>query len=198
MFLWVTTCHSEQPRNSRQLCLTSRFFCFSNALFSTLIVAILFIFCNSSMKTFQILLVLNNCFVLSLLHTWPPPYGSDGKDTACNLGDPDLIPGWGRSPGEGNGNPLQYSCLENSMDRGAWWATDHGIAKIWTWLSYFHFHRSNLVFPYDIQQHILPHFIDVSLFFCPWFIFSIFWGWGYKSDLRFGFLQADRSGRQHT
>ena len=47
------------------------------------------------------------------------PGGSDGKASACNAGDPGLIPGWGRSPGEGNGNLLQYSCLENSMDRGA-------------------------------------------------------------------------------
>ena len=46
--------------------------------------------------------------------------GSDGKASACNAGVPGLIPGSGRSPGEGNGNPLQYSCLENSMDRGAW------------------------------------------------------------------------------
>ena len=44
-------------------------------------------------------------------------------------GDPGLIPGWGRSPGEGNGNPLQYSCLENSMDRGAWWVAVHGGHK---------------------------------------------------------------------
>ena len=48
------------------------------------------------------------------------PGGSDGKASACNAGDPGLIPGSGRSPGEGNGNPLQYSCLENPMDRGAW------------------------------------------------------------------------------
>jgi len=48
------------------------------------------------------------------------PGSSDGKDSACNAGDLGLIPGLGRSPGEGNGNPLQYSCLENSMDRGAW------------------------------------------------------------------------------
>ena len=46
--------------------------------------------------------------------------GSDGKASACNMGDPGLIPGLGRSPGEGNGNPLQYSCLENPRDRGAW------------------------------------------------------------------------------
>ena len=55
--------------------------------------------------------------------------GSDGKASACNAGDPGSIPGSGRSPGEGNGNPLQYSCLEHSMDGGAWWATVHGIAE---------------------------------------------------------------------
>jgi len=57
------------------------------------------------------------------------------KESACNAGDPSLIPGSGRSSGEGNGNPLQYSCLENPMDRGAWWATVHGVAKSWTRLS---------------------------------------------------------------
>ena len=57
------------------------------------------------------------------------PGDSDGKAAACNAGDPGLIPGSGRSPGEGNGNPLQYSCLENPMDGGAWWATVHGVAK---------------------------------------------------------------------
>ena len=58
--------------------------------------------------------------------------GSDGKGSACNTGDLGLIPGSGRTPGEGNGNPLQYSCLENSMDRGAWWFTVHGVTKSWT------------------------------------------------------------------
>ena len=57
------------------------------------------------------------------------PGGSDGKASACNAGDPGSIPGSGRSRGEGNGNPLQYSCLENSMDRRAWWATVHGGRK---------------------------------------------------------------------
>ena len=52
--------------------------------------------------------------------------------SARNAGELGSIPGLGRSPGEGNGNPLQYSCLENSMDRGAWWATVHGVAKSWT------------------------------------------------------------------
>ena len=60
------------------------------------------------------------------------PGGSDGKASACNAGDPGSIPGSGRSPGEGNGNLLQYSCLENSMDGGAWWATVHGVTKSWT------------------------------------------------------------------
>jgi len=55
--------------------------------------------------------------------------GSDSKESACNAGDPDLIPEAGSSPGGGNGNPLQYSCLENPMDRGAWGAIFHGITK---------------------------------------------------------------------
>src|SRR5574341_1343706 len=57
------------------------------------------------------------------------PGGSDGKESACNAGDPGSIPGSGRSPGEGNGYPLQYSYLENCMDRGAWQATVHGVTK---------------------------------------------------------------------
>ena len=57
------------------------------------------------------------------------PGGSDSKESTCNAGDPGSTPGSERSPGEGNGNPLQYSCLENSMDRGAWRATVHGVAK---------------------------------------------------------------------
>ena len=63
------------------------------------------------------------------------PYSSDGKESACNARDPRSIPGLGRSPGEGNGNPLQYSCLENSMDRGVWWATVHGTTNSRTRLS---------------------------------------------------------------
>ena len=53
----------------------------------------------------------------------------DGKESACNGGDRGSIPESGRSPGEGNGNPLQYSCLENSMERGAWWSLVHGVAE---------------------------------------------------------------------
>ena len=57
------------------------------------------------------------------------PGSSEVKASACNTGELGSIPGLGRSPGEGNGNPLQYSCLENPMDRGAWWAILHGVAK---------------------------------------------------------------------
>ena len=66
------------------------------------------------------------------------PASSAGKESACNAGDPGSIPGLGRSPGEGNGYPLQYSCLENSMDRGAWQAIVHGVAKSQTQLNSFH------------------------------------------------------------
>ena len=62
----------------------------------------------------RMLELLHNCTHFKLY------YGSDGTEPACNVGDPGLIPGTGRSPGEGNGNPLQYSCLENPMDRRAW------------------------------------------------------------------------------
>ena len=85
------------------------------------------------------------------------PGGSDGKVSAWNAGDPGSIPRSGRSPREGNGNPHQYSYLENSMDGGAWWATVHGVAKSRTqlsnftqltldkgdWVAYIHYQISN-------------------------------------------------------
>ena len=58
------------------------------------------------------------------------PHSSVGKDSVCNAGDLGLIPGSGRFPGEGNGNPFQYSCLENSIDRGDWQAIVHGVVRI--------------------------------------------------------------------
>ena len=60
------------------------------------------------------------------------PGGSDGKESACNVGDLGSFPVLGRSPGGGHGNLLQHSCLENPMNRGAWWATTHGVTKSWT------------------------------------------------------------------
>ena len=68
------------------------------------------------------------------------PGGSGGKASVYNAEDLGLIPGWGRSLGEGNGNPLQYYCLENPMDRGAWEAPVYGVAKSWTQLSDFTSH----------------------------------------------------------
>ena len=62
--------------------------------------------------------------------------GSDVKESACNAGEPDLIPGLGISPGEGNGNPLQYAYLENSMHTGAWWVIAHRVTKSQTQLSH--------------------------------------------------------------
>ena len=67
------------------------------------------------------------------------PDGSVGKESTGNAGDSGSRPGLGRSPGGGHGNTLQYSCLENLMDRGAWWVTVHRVAKSWTQLSDFTF-----------------------------------------------------------
>ena len=98
--------------------------------------------------TVNIFLVENECFpcktenkakMCSLTspvqHMCVAPGGSISKETACNAGDPSSIPGLGRSPGEGNGNPLQDSCLKNPMDRGAWRATVQEVTKSWTQLS---------------------------------------------------------------
>ena len=63
------------------------------------------------------------------------PGGSGGKESTCNVGDLGLIPGLGRSSERGHGDPLLYSCLENPMDGGAWWATVHGVTKSWARLS---------------------------------------------------------------
>ena len=72
-----------------------------------------------------------------MIITFLKPGGSDGKASVYNAGDPGSIPGLGRSPGEGNGNPLQDYCLENPMNRRAWQATVHGVAKSRTRLSDF-------------------------------------------------------------
>ena len=75
------------------------------------------------------------CFIFSALYSVLPfhlgfPCSSVGKESACSAGTQLLIPGLGRSPGEGNGNPLQHSCLENPIDRGARWTTVHGVARV--------------------------------------------------------------------
>ena len=81
--------------------------------------------------------MLHFSFHLKVLHPLGFPGGSNGEESACNAGDLNSIPGSGRSPGEGNGNPLQYSCLKNPMDREAWRATVHGVAKSQIQLSDF-------------------------------------------------------------
>ena len=82
------------------------------------------------------------------------PHSSVGKESACNAGDQGSIPGLGRSPGEGNGNPLQYSCLENPMDRGDWQATVHSVSRV----------RHNLATEQKPpKQHIDPRSAEASL-----------------------------------
>ena len=92
---------------------------------------------------------------------FPNPFGgSDGKASACNAGDPGSTPGLGRSPGEGNGNPLQYSCLKNSMDRGARWATVHG-SQGRTWLSDFtSLHLALIYFPLLCKLKYFGHLMQ--------------------------------------
>ena len=91
------------------------------------------------------------------------PGGSDSKASVYNAGDLGSIPESGRSPGEGKGNPLQYYCLENPMDRGAWWATVHGVTKSRTRLSDFTFQE---IFP---TQVLNPH----PLSFLHWQVDSL-------------------------
>ena len=88
------------------------------------------------------------CDLTYYLVVWGFSHGSDSKESACNAGDPGLIPGSGRSPGEGNDNSLQYSCLGNSRDRGAWRATVHIVAKSQTRLSDLHTHTHTQIKSY--------------------------------------------------
>ena len=86
------------------------------------------------------------------------PCGSDSKVSAYNVGDLGSIPASGRSPGEGNGNPLQYSCLENPMDGGVWWAIVNGVAKSQTRLSNFTTTTTKLEGQYRIKlKHTHTH-----------------------------------------
>jgi len=98
--------------------------------------------------------------IIILSNVWRGfPGGSDGKESACNVGDPSSNPGLGRSPGEGNGNPLQYSCLENPKDKEAWQATVHGVAKKSDTTKWWTFHF--------IFQTLLANQIEL-LNICQW------------------------------
>ena len=94
-----------------------------------LIGAYIFVLCQKNPLSKQSLFL-----IWCQLISWDFPSGQDGKESICNVGDPDSSLGLGRYPGEGNGNPLQYSCLENSMDRGTWQATVHGVPESRTWM----------------------------------------------------------------
>ena len=103
--------------------------------------------CNTCLQVYEGLLLLQRHWLLwaFLARPFPRasdtvfPGGSDGKESACNVGVSGLIPGLGRSPGEGNGYPLQYPCLENPKDRGARWATVYGVTNSRRQQSAFHF-----------------------------------------------------------
>ena len=88
--------------------------------------------------SFTLVVYIYQCYSLNFPYPLGFPSSSAGKESTCNAGDLGSIPGLGRSPGEGNGYPLQYPCLENPMDRGAWQATVCGVAKSRTRLSDFH------------------------------------------------------------
>ena len=87
------------------------------------------------MKEMHIKIAIRYCFLSTKKTKLGFPAGSHSKESACNARDPGSIPGLGRSSREGNDNPLQYSCLENPMNREVWQATVHGVTKSWTRLS---------------------------------------------------------------
>ena len=90
------------------------------------------------------------------------PGDSASKESTCNVGDLSYIPGLGRSPGEGKGYPRQFSCQENPMDGGAWYATVYGVAKSRTQLSEFHFHFTKYKIQFDFIN--LEKMQDISIF----------------------------------
>ena len=102
-------------------------------------------------------------YVLPSLFPGLPWWLSD-KESACSAGDVGSIPGLGRSPGEGNGNPLQFSCLGNPMNRGAWQATVHGVLKSQTWLSFW---RGPL-FPSVLYKIVFSQFFITQKFWHSW------------------------------
>ena len=106
-------------------------------LFLKLVVVLFFFFFNCSIINLQYCVSFRctaKCLGYAYICIYGFPGGSVGKGSACNMGDLGSIPGSGRSFGERNGNPLQYSCLQNSMERGAWWITVHGVTKSQTQL----------------------------------------------------------------
>ena len=103
------------------------------------------------------------------------PCGSAGQESTCNARNLGSIPGLGRSPGEGNSYPLQYSCLENSKDKGAWWAKVHGVTKSWTRLSTAQHHPYNLsLLIASFVEIELQYGLFLSFFICKYYA-TFFW-----------------------
>ena len=114
---------------------------------------------------------------LWLYGKWGLPWWLSGKESACNewvAKDAGMILGLGRFPGEKHGNPLQYSCLENPMDRGAWWAIVHGVLKSWTWLSDFTLYGKYMYYICSIYINWKSKSLSrIWLFAIPWTIQSM-------------------------
>ena len=102
------------------------------------------------LQLFHVSLSFENLFFVN----WSFPGGSVGKESACNVGDTGSIPESGRSPGEGNGNLLQDSCLENSLDRGSGQATVHGVTKSQTQLCDFHLKKKKMKFSFKFFERV--------------------------------------------
>ena len=121
---------------------------------------------------------LNNVFLLKRFNSeacsdWASQVALVVKNllaSAQDIRDAALIPGSGRSPGEGHGNLLQRSCLENSMDRGAWWATIHGVIKSWTWLKQLSMHAHTCSDYVCLVSFTRIHFLSLPLLSWPWHV----------------------------
>ena len=140
----------------------SRLYCQLFSLYSYFLSSLNYLNLNYSLQSFQNwhLYLWHICSSMSYIYLFlqleqlsNSTIGSDGKVSACNVGDSGSIPGLGRSPGEGNGNPWQYSCLEKSKDRAPGQATVHGVIKSQTWLS-THTH---------MHTHICTHTVRVCV-----------------------------------
>ena len=134
------------------------------------------------MDIWLVLLIYRGIWLLGRIVTlWASVGRLDFKEYACNARDPGSIPDLGRSPGEGNGDPLQYSCLENSMDRGAWWATVHGVTKRQDSATITHTHTVTVYFAFWGNTNLLSKWS--ALFFVP-----TNYVWRYNSSTSFATL----------
>ena len=105
------------------------------------------------------------------VYGWCFPGDANGKESVCITGDPSSIPGLGRSPEVGNGNPFHYSCLKNSMDRGAWQAPVHGVAESQTWLSNPYVYINTLIY-FCIYIYYLERY-KIYIKFHPYFNINV-------------------------